>query len=116
MIQPIRVVIALTSPSVAAAGYPIRSIVHDPEAQAYRDALMQEHAEIKARIEKTLGHPIEVHWDITLTSNFISADVRPGDIESIRTVEGVRSVEPERQIYLTENTKIGRQPALEEQM
>lgn len=99
MKQPIRVAIALESPSVASAGYPVRGVVHDPAAQAYREALMREHAAIKARIEEALGHPIEVVWDLTLMANVISADVWPGDIETIRAVEGVRSVEKERRVF-----------------
>ena len=115
--QPIRVAIALKSPSVAAAGYPVRGIVHDPEAQAYRDALMQEHAEIRARIEEALGHPIGVVWDLTLMTNLISAEVWPGDIETIRTVEGVRSVEKEQQRILhAADADVGLLPVLDKQM
>lgn len=114
--QPIRVAIALKSPSVAAAGYPVRGIVHDPEAQAYREALMQEHAEIRARIEEALGHSIEVIWDLTLMTNLISAEVRPGDIETIRTVEGVRSVEKDRRrILYAADADVGLLPVLEKQ-
>jgi len=114
--QPIRVAIALKSPSVAAAGYPVRGIVHDPEAQAYRDALMQEHAEIRARIEEALGHSIEVIWDLTLMTNLISAEVLPGDIETIRTVDGVRSVEREQQRILhTTDADVGLLPVLDKQ-
>ena len=114
--QPIRVAIVLDTPSVAAAGYPVSGIVHDPEAQAYRDALTEEHAAIRARIEEALGHPIEVVCDLTLTVNVISANVMPHDPETIRTVEGVRSVEKERRVYPNAaRAEVGLLRVLEEQ-
>ena len=91
----VRVAIALDKPSVAEAGYRVNNIANDPAAQAYRGELERYQAEITRRIEALTGEPLDVVWNITLTANVISANVRLSDMERIRTVEGVASVEQE---------------------
>jgi len=91
----VRVAIALDKPSVAEAGYRVNNIANDPAAQAYRAELERYQAEITRRIEALTGEPLDVVWNITLTANVISANVRLSDMERIRTVEGVASVEQE---------------------
>lgn len=94
--ETVRVVIRLDKPSVAEAGYHIRSIATDPAAQAYRKELEQDQADVAHRIEEATGRPLDVVWNITLTANVISANVAPEDMELIRSVEGVVSVSEER--------------------
>ena len=92
----VRVAIRLASPSVTKAGYRLAEIAQNPEAQAYRAKLEEEQREIVRQIEELTGHPLEVVWSFTLTTNVISANAYADDLDLIRTVDGVVSVDIEQ--------------------
>jgi len=92
----VRVSIRLATPSVTAAGYKLNSITTDPKAQAYQAKLVEEQEEIARRIEEVTGHPLDVVYSFTLSSNAISANVYSFDIDKILSVEGVVSVSKEQ--------------------
>ncbi|MBQ2062246.1 MAG: hypothetical protein II458_06175 [Oscillospiraceae bacterium] len=108
--KTVRVAILLASPSVTQAGFPLSSIVRDPEAKAYQEKLKSEQDEMIRRIEKRLGHSIEVKQRLIKSVNVISANVRPDDIEVIRSIDGVASVTEEMLNELTGRTTIPGQP------
>lgn len=93
--KTVRVAIRLAAPSVTGAGYSLGGIANDPEAQAYQARLREEQDEIIRQIEERLGHPIDVKQRLTLSTNVISANVYPDDIEAIRSMEGVVSITEE---------------------
>ena len=98
--KTVRVAIHLTTPSVIGAGYKANNITKDPEAQAYQAGLKKEQEEITRRIEAIIGHPLDVVWNFTLSTNVISANVYPSEIEKILTVDGVESVSEEQTYQL----------------
>ena len=95
MKKTVRVAIKLTTPSVTQMGYSLGTIASDPEAQAYQARLCEEQDEMIRRIEDCLGHPLDVRQRLTLSTNVISAEVYPMEIEMIRAMDGVKGVTEE---------------------
>ena len=94
---PVRVSIFLTQPSALDAGYPMTGIGTNGAAIAYRNDLLSQQQAVTAAIESATGRPLSVKWNMTLALNAVSAWVRVGDIKTIETVPGVRSVVRENQ-------------------
>ncbi|MBR0137715.1 MAG: S8 family serine peptidase, partial [Erysipelotrichaceae bacterium] len=90
--ETVRVSIVLNSPSTAEKGYDLKNIAQNKKAVSYRQSLVREQASIEKKIEKKLGKEIDVIWNVTLIGNLISAEVAYGDIETIKTVSGVKDV------------------------
>ena len=91
----VRVAIKLSAPSVTQAGYRLGSVAKNPDAKAYQEQLQEEQEKMIRRIEEQLGHPIEVKQRMTLTTNVISANVYPSDLDTLRAMDGVVSVTEE---------------------
>ena len=88
----VRVSIFLEDQSTIMAGFTTDSIAANSQAMAYRANLKEKQAETTAAIEKTIGGKLDVVWNLTLAANVISANVKFGQIEAIKAVEGVRAV------------------------
>ena len=95
----VRVAITLEMPSLVEKGFSIQDGINSPEGIAYLEELKVEQATVIARIEEVLGHPLDVAQTFTLSVNVISANVYSGDVEQIRTVEGVVGVAQEESYH-----------------
>ncbi len=93
--QVVRVSIFLDRPSTLAAGYSTAGVGTNAGAISYRNELRAQQNAMTALIEGVTGHPLHVHWNMTLAVNAISADVTVGDILKIEAIPGVRSVQRE---------------------
>lgn len=91
----VRVSIVLDQPATIDKGYDTAEIADNAGAMNYRGSLKAHQAAVTAAIEKAIGKELDVRWNLTLTVNVISANVRWGDIPAIEKVEGVRTVEIE---------------------
>ena len=72
--------------------YPLRNVARNSAALAYRQSLRDAQDAMQAKIEAATGKTLAVKWNLTLAANMISANVRYGDIETIRQVPGVARV------------------------
>ena len=95
--ETVRVSIVLDSQSTLDAGYSSDDIVSNDDAMNYRSKLMDNQKSIEKKISRILGHKLDVQWNLTLAANIISADVKYGDIEDIKSVSGVDNVVVETQ-------------------
>ncbi|MBR5409433.1 MAG: S8 family serine peptidase, partial [Clostridia bacterium] len=93
----VRVSIFLDEPGAIDAGYAAQGIGTNKAAISYRDSLKRNQASIQSKIEAATGVALDVKWNLTLLTNAISAEVRFGDLDAIRAIPGVKSVELERQ-------------------
>ena len=93
----VRVSVFLDEPSARDAGYAIQGVSANREAVAYQETLRRNQNAMQAKIEAATGSAINVKWNLTLLTNAISAEVRYGDLDAIRAIPGVKSVEIERQ-------------------
>lgn len=75
--------------------YQTTHLAQNAEAMAYRTSLEREHATMEAQISRTIGHRLEVAWNLTLAANVISAWVAPEEMEAIAKLPGVKQVVPE---------------------
>ena len=95
----VRASIFLDEPATLAAGYSAKGVGTNSAAIGYRDALKARQAEMTAQIESVIGHELNVHWNLTLAVNAISADLSLGEMVKVREIPGVRCVEREN-LYL----------------
>ena len=95
--EVVRVSIFLDKPSTLAAGFAADGVGTNSAAIAYRDGLKSDQQQITAEIERVIGHPLDVKWNITLGANAISAYVTKGEMLEIAKIPGVKSVERENQ-------------------
>ena len=93
----VRASIFLEKPSTMAAGYSARGIAENSAAMSYRSELKAEQDAMTARIESVIGHELNVHWNLTLAVNAISADLTLAEMVKIQQIPGVRSVQRENQ-------------------
>ena len=93
----VRASIFLNSPSTLAAGYSAKGVGTNADAIAYRDGLKAEQDAMTAQIESVIGHELNVHWNMTLAMNAISADLSLGEMVKVKEIPGVRSVQRENQ-------------------
>ena len=111
--ETVRVSIVLERPSTIDAGYDVSSIITNQSAQSYRRSLKSDQDAVTAAIEKKLKKPLDVKWNLTLAANIVSANVRYGDIDEIKQIDGVRNVvlenryEPQTDDTNTANTSTG---------
>ena len=92
----VRVSIFLKTPATLDR-YSSRNVAQNAEAIKYRDGLKLEQKSLTSTIENKLNVKLDVKWNLTLAVNAISANVRYGDIAKIEKLDGVKSVELERQ-------------------
>ena len=97
----VRVSIFLDAPSTLDKGYSTQNIAQNSSAMAYRQTLRRQQATVTANIEKAIKADLDVVWNLTLAANAISANVRYGDIATIKNVAGVKSVELENRYEAT---------------
>ena len=71
------------------------NLARNAVATAYRTGLECEQAVMEAKITRTIGHELDVVWNMTLATNAISAWVAPEEMEAIAALPGVRQVVPE---------------------
>ncbi len=92
--EVVRVSIVLDKASTLEAGYSTKNIAANSSAMNYRDSLRQEQASVQSKIETQAlgGNKLDVKWNLTLAANIISANVKYGDIEAIKAVDGVKKV------------------------
>ncbi len=93
----VRVSIRLSYPSVLDAGYSLGAITTDQAAQAYRDELEEKQRALVKQIEEYCGEAVPLHWQMTLTSDVISVEVREAALEWIRSLPEVLAAEKENQ-------------------
>ena len=85
----VRVTIELDQPSTFDAGYSMNNVAENAAAVSYRQSLRSSQAALTNQIEAAVGSKLDVKWNITLTMNAISANVRYGDIAKIKSIPGV---------------------------
>ncbi len=92
--ETVRVSIVLDGRSTLDAGYSTMNIAENTSAMSYRDGLRREQADTQSKIETQAlkGRELDVKWNLTLAANIISANVKYGEIEAIKAVEGVKDV------------------------
>lgn len=94
----VRVSIILESESTLEKGFSSENIAQNYSAMSYRAAIKAEQDVVIEKIKKAVfGGNIEVVRKLSLVSNLISANVRYGDIETIKSVAGVKDVVIETQ-------------------
>ena len=113
----VRVSIVVEGSSTISAGFAAKNIADNASAMSYRAGLELKQEDLVARIRGNLGIDIDVVWNLTLAANVISANVRRGDIEAIKTVPGVVDVFEETlytvdAIESTVNPNMANSPAL----
>ncbi len=107
--EVVRVSIILNRPATLSAGYSAQNFAENKSAVSYRQALKQQQATVEAAIASA-GVSMNVKWNLTLIVNAISAEVRYGDIETIKQIPGVKEVwletryEPQKDEINTANT------------
>lgn len=69
----------------------------DAQAVAYRETLEQMQLDAAEEISTVIGEKLQVVWNLTLAANIISAEVDYGDIEAIKSIDGVSDVFVETQ-------------------
>ena len=89
--EVVRVSIVLDRPATLSAGYSTENIAANRAAMSYRQTLRQQQASVEAAIASA-GVSMNVKWNLTLAVNIISAEVRVGDIETIKEIPGVADV------------------------
>ena len=102
----VRASIFLDAPSTLAAGYGTASVGTNSAAIGYRDGLKAQQDAMTAQIESVIGHPLNVHWNLTLAVNAISADLSLAEMVRVQAIPGVRSVERENQYLPMEDGEI----------
>ena len=100
----VRVSIFLEDKSTIDKGFAAKGIARNANARRYRQNLEVKQKTVRSMIEKKIGHTLDVQWNLTLLVNAISVDVPYKDIEVIRSVPGVKSVEFENVYYAQEVT------------
>ena len=109
----LRVSIFLDDPATLDAGYSARGVGTNAAANAYRQTLRAQQAAVTTEIERTIGHKLNVQWNLTLAVNAISAYmtygdmIRIGSLKSIRSVEIENRYEPQADQINTSNTSSG---------
>ncbi len=88
----VRVSIVMERASALEAGFSTQGIATNQAAVTYRQELRTEQDTMADRIEKAIGEPLDVAWNLTLAANLISANVAYGQIGAIEQIPGVREV------------------------
>ena len=88
----VRVSIVLESASLLDAGFSTRELSSNSEALSYRASLKREQAQITATVERALGEPLDVQWNLTVAASVISANVPYGKLDELRQLPGIKDV------------------------
>ncbi len=88
----VRVSIVLKQEATLEAGFSTVNVAENAQAMSYRKNLLAEQNRVTAQIEKTVGQPLDVVWNLTLAANMISAWVPYGSLAEIAAVPGVAEV------------------------
>ncbi len=99
--EVVRVSIFLDEPCALEAGYTVETAA---EAGSYRDGLRARQDALTAQIESVIGHPLVVHWNLTLAVNAISAELSLGEMEKVAAIPGVSDVQRENRYLPMEGT------------
>lgn len=92
--DPVRVSIVLEQPAaLERQGFHV-SNVDSTYTSNYRRNLQQEQKAVSQKISEQVlnGRELDTVWNLTLTANLISANVRYGEIEKIEQIHGVKEV------------------------
>ena len=108
----VRASIFLDEKSTIDVGYSTQGIANNSSATAYRNKLKRQQETMQATIESTIGHELNVKWNLTLLVNAFSVEIPYKDIALIRRIPGVKSVELEN-IYAAPEPVDGDQPMTE---
>ena len=100
----VRVSIFLDGESTYARGFSMRGVAGNKAAIAYRKSLETKQKTVQSMIEKKVGHKLDVQWNLTLLVNAISVEIPYKDMEVIRAIPGVKSVDFENPYYAQEGT------------
>ena len=92
----VRVSIFLEDPAPIDAGYSMDHVSRNASLVAYRDQLKSKQNDVQARIENAIGAKLDVKMNLTLLANAISVELPYGELDLVRQVPGVKSVELER--------------------
>ncbi len=103
----VRVSIVVEGGSTLSAGFAAKGIADNASAMSYRSGLRLKQEDVVNRIRTNLGIKVDVVWNLTLAANIISANVRRGDIEAIKSVPGVVDVYEEAIFTATGLDKVG---------
>ncbi len=93
----VRVSVFLKDKSVLEQGFAMRGLASNRRAAEYRKQLKKTQDELQVKIEKSIGHRVNVKWNLTLIANAISIEIPYRDIAKIEKLPGVVSVEMETQ-------------------
>ena len=95
--ERVRVSVFLTAPAARDRGFALDGVGVNAAALTYRQSLQRTQADLTSRIAAVTGHTPDVRWNLTLLVNAVSMVVPYGDLDAIRALPGVKSVEPETQ-------------------
>ncbi|MBR0507249.1 MAG: S8 family serine peptidase [Clostridia bacterium] len=98
----VRVSIFLEDKSTFERGFAMKGVAGNKQAVNYRRTLETKQKSVQSMIEKKIGHALNVQWNLTLLVNAISVEIPYKDIETIKTIPGVKSVEFENIYYAHE--------------
>ena len=98
----VRVSIFLEDKSTFERGFAMKGVASNKAAINYRRSLETKQKTLQNMIEKKVGHPLNVQWNLTLLVNAISVEIPYKDVEVIRAMPGVRSVDFENTYYAQE--------------
>ncbi|MBR5409912.1 MAG: S8 family serine peptidase [Clostridia bacterium] len=91
----VRVSVFFKSRSALEAGFSLKGVGVNAAAVSYRESLLRTQDRAVTSIEAAVGHKVDVRWNLTLLANAVSMNVRYGDVEAIRALPNVKSVELE---------------------
>lgn len=95
--EMVRVSIILNEkPAVDSVGE-LKGIADNAAAMSCRRRLREAQEKIASEIEKATGEKLDVVWNLTLAANLISANVKYGQLETIKKVGSVKNVIIEKQ-------------------
>jgi len=89
----VRVSIFLEDKSTYERGFAMKDVAKNKAARSYRSGLELKQKTLQSAIEKKIGHALNVQWNLTLLVNAVSAEVPYKDVEVIRSIPGVKSVD-----------------------
>ena len=100
--EVVRVSIFLEGNATIDQGFSTKEIAKNTRAVAYRRALELQQKTIQTKIEGAIGRHLDVKWNLTLLTNAISVEIPYKDIEIIKQIPGVKSVERENAYQVPE--------------
>ena len=106
----VRVSIFLDKKGVLDAGFAVDGLASNASAQAYREKLQKSQNDLINKIEKATKEKLDVVWNLTLSTNLISANVKYSQIATISAIKGVKNVVIEAQYEPDVATKADADP------